>query len=224
MRDPMPLDRLPTPLSTAVTLTVFPMLRFRFCLCLLLVWLCAGFASARSFSTVVIDPGHGAHDFGAREGYVFEKHLALDISRRLERYLRQLGLRSRMTRSGDYFIALDGRSRVSNGLGNSIFVSIHINHARNTGASGLETFYHNSAGYPLASLIQQHMLRGVNHGGNRGVKHANFRVLRTNQRPAVLVECGFLSNRTDRRRLLDPAYREGLARSIGNALLQYRRM
>lgn len=178
-------------------------------------------AQARSFSTVVIDAGHGAHDFGCRSGAAYEKHFALDISRRLERYLRKRGVRTVMTRSTDRFIPLGTRADIGNSYPNSIFVSIHINSATRVGASGLETFYFNAAGQRLASLVQQRMLANTNHGGNRGVKFARFKVLRASVRPAILVECAFISNPQDNRRLRDPAYREAIAQSIGQGILRY---
>jgi N-acetylmuramoyl-L-alanine amidase len=180
-------------------------------------------AAARSFSTVVIDAGHGAHDFGCQSGTLFEKHVALDISRRLERFLQQAGVRTVMTRSNDRFVPLDTRASIGNRQGRSVFVSVHVNAAGRSGASGIETFYYNSDGHRLASLVQRQILSNTNHGGNRGVKFARFRVLRSSTRPAILVEAGFASNPRDNQRLRDPAYREAVAQSIGVGLLQFRR-
>jgi N-acetylmuramoyl-L-alanine amidase len=180
-------------------------------------------ARARQFNTVVIDAGHGAHDFGAQNGYLFEKHLALDIARRLERFLKRQRLRTVMTRTSDRFIPLDVRASMANGQSNSVLVSIHINHTYRSAPSGVETFYHTAEGARLASFVQREIVSHTNNGGNRGVKFARFRVLRTCARPAILVETGFISNPRDRARLRDPAYREAVARSIGRGLLLYRR-
>jgi N-acetylmuramoyl-L-alanine amidase len=70
--------------------------------------------------------------------------------------------------------------------------------------------------------VQREMLRNTNHGGNRGVKFARFKVLRASIKPAVLVETGFASNGADQRRLRDPRYREAIAQSIGIGVLKYR--
>jgi N-acetylmuramoyl-L-alanine amidase len=180
-------------------------------------------AAARTFNTVVIDAGHGAHDFGANRGTFFEKHIALDISRRLERFLRKQGVRTVMTRSTDRFIPLGTRSDIANQSGRCVLVSIHVNDAQRTGASGLETFYFNSEGQKLAALVQREMLRHTNHGGNRGVKFARFKVLRSTNKPAILVETGFASNPGDQQRLRDPRYREAIAQSIGIGVLNYQR-
>ena len=180
-------------------------------------------ARARHFSTVVIDAGHGAHDFGAQNGYLFEKHLALDIARRLERLMKRHHLRTIMTRNSDRFIPLDVRAATANGQSNSVLVSIHINHTYRSAPSGVETFYHTAEGAQLALAVQREIVAHTNNGGNRGVKFARFRVLRNCARPAILVETGFISNLRDRARLRDPAYREAIAQSIGRGLLQFRR-
>ena len=198
-----------------------PRIFFLFCV-MVAVWVGAGTAAARSFSTVVIDAGHGAHDFGANRGAFFEKHIALDISRRLERFLRKNGVRTVMTRSTDRFIALGTRAEIGNRSGRCVFVSVHVNDARRSSAAGLETFYHDSEGQKLAALVQREMLRNTSHGGNRGVKYARFKVLRASTKPAILVETGFASNSADQKRLRDPRYREAIAQSIGIGLLKYR--
>ena len=190
---------------------------------LVAVWALAWPAAARSFNTVVIDAGHGAHDFGCQNGGLFEKHVALDISRRLDRFLRNSGVRTVMTRNSDRFIPLDTRALIGNRQGRCLFVSVHVNQAGRTGASGVETFYFNAAGQRLASLVQHQILSHTNNGGNRGIKFARFRVLRSSTKPAILVETGFASNPRDNQRLRDPAYREAMAQSIGLGLLQYRR-
>lgn len=190
---------------------------------LLMSWLLgAAPASARSFSTVVIDAGHGAHDFGANRGAFFEKHVALDISRRLERFLRKNGVRTVMTRSTDRFIALGTRADIGNRAGRCVFVSVHVNDATRSSASGVETFYHAGEGQKLAALVQREILRNTSHGGNRGVKFARFKVLRSSTKPAILVETGFASNGRDQQRLRDPQYREAMAQSIGIGLLKFR--
>jgi N-acetylmuramoyl-L-alanine amidase len=192
------------------------------CAALAVLLAAASPAAARSFSTVVIDAGHGAHDFGANRGAFFEKHIALDISRRLERFLRKNGVRTVMTRSTDRFIALGTRAEIGNRQGRSVFVSVHVNDATRSSASGVETFYHAGEGQKLAALVQREIMRNTSHGGNRGVKYARFKVLRSSTKPAILVETGFASNGRDQQRLRDPAYREAVAQSIGIGLLKYR--
>ena len=176
--------------------------------------------AARRISRVVIDAGHGGHDSGARRGYVLEKHLALDVSRRLERYLERRRIRVTQTRSRDKFLALSQRSRIANRQRNAVFVSVHFNWARNSNSSGTETFYYDD--YSFAHAIQTRVARKAR-TPNRGTKRARFYVLRHTRIPAALVECGFISNYSDRRRCLDPRYRQRIAEAIGEGILSYTR-
>ena len=191
---------------------------------LMLFWLAACLpARAARFSRVVIDPGHGGHDKGGHFGYLYEKHLALDVSFRLQRYLAKNGIKSILTRERDNFVALEARPAVSNRMGNCIFVSIHFNYVSYSGPAGTETFYHNAEGQKLAAQIQGLVAAGLG-TPNRGVKFARFKVLRSSNMPAALVEGGFISTGNDRSRVLDPRYRQRLAELIGDGILRYRRM
>ena len=192
-------------------------------LSVLLFLSCGRAVMAGRFSRVVIDPGHGGHDNGGKIGYIFEKHLALDVSLRLQRYLNGKGIRTEMTRQRDVFIPLEDRSAMANRISNSIFVSIHFNWVSYGGPSGTETFYCGSNGFPLASAIQNSVAAGLG-TPSRGVKFARYKVLRTARVPAALMEGGFISTSKERSRILDPRYRQRLAELIGDGILRYRRM
>src|SRR5947209_16693931 len=87
--------------------------------------------TTKTFSTVVVDAGHGGKDNGAYRRYgPPEKIVALDVAERVERKLRESELNTLMTRSGDVFIPLDERVEIENRQKNAIFVSIHFNDAR----------------------------------------------------------------------------------------------
>src|SRR6266513_708398 len=89
-----------------------------------------------SFSTVVIDPGHGGWDRGGIPGQIVpEKTVALDTALRLQKLLQRAGLRTVMTRTTDVYIPLSMRSAIANVEPNAIFVSIHYNAARRSGAT-----------------------------------------------------------------------------------------
>lgn len=184
---------------------------------------CAGVQdTSRTFSTVVIDAGHGGHDGGARSSAGLpEKNVALDVARRLDARLREAGFHTVLTRSGDVFIPLDRRAQISNAQSNAIFVSIHFNHAPTRGARGTETYYHNAVAAGIARRIEQN-LEEVPGLSSRGVKRARFRVLRQAQFPAVLVECGFLSNRQEARLSASAAHRDAVAEGIAEALIVQR--
>ncbi|HJM65493.1 MAG: N-acetylmuramoyl-L-alanine amidase [Roseibacillus sp.] len=179
-------------------------------------------ASASYFSRVVIDPGHGGHDRGGWSGKVYEKHLALDTALRLERYLQASGYQVTMTRKSDTFISLPRRAAIGNRYRSSILVSLHYNHTWRRSVSGLETFYYRAESKPLAEAIQQGMLRRVK-ASNRGVKFGRYHVLRASRNPAVLVECGFVSNTRERSRMKKGTYRDAVARGIAEGIANYRR-
>ncbi len=178
--------------------------------------------TSKTFATVVVDAGHGGKDSGAyRRSGPPEKIVALDVAQRLERKLRESQLKTIMTRSSDVFIPLDQRVSIENSQKNAIFVSIHFNDSRRRGIHGYETYYHSSASADLANRIQTKLMT-IPHSGNRGVHTANFRVLRMASYPAVLVECGFLSNRSEGNQARDWEYRELLADRIAEAIVEQR--
>ncbi|MEI6351752.1 MAG: N-acetylmuramoyl-L-alanine amidase [Verrucomicrobiota bacterium] len=208
--------------------------------------------NVKDFTTVVIDAGHGGHDSGtsttlgkwvtvrrvqrSRGGKrkvvvtkervatgprILEKDLALDVARRLQSKLRAAGLRTVMTRRDDTFIPLDGRVEISNAQRKSIFVAIHFNEGRRTGACGVET-YHNNRGTPEFAGRIERAMASLPGEVNRGVKTANYRVLRKSRGPALLLECGFLSNPDEAARCATAAYREQIASRIAQAIIEQR--
>ena len=178
--------------------------------------------TTRTFTTVVVDPGHGGKDNGAFRRYGgAEKSANLDVATRLARKLREAQFRTVMTRSSDVFIPLDERAAISNRQNNAIFVSVHFNDSRRRRIRGFETYYYSPVARNLAHRIQQRLIT-IRGASNRGVKTANFRVLRNALYPAVLVECGFLSNRKEGAGARDASYREELAEKIAAAIVDER--
>jgi N-acetylmuramoyl-L-alanine amidase len=193
--------------------------------------------------TVVIDPGHGGQDIGAkgRRG-VEEKRVVLDLSRRLRAHLMNAGVRVRMTRESDRFIELDERSRLAARWGADLFVSIHLNSAPSPTPSGVETFVLAAAGYEstggglshvsqpgnrfeaanavAAYQIQRALVKRLG-STDRGVKRSRFIVLKNAPCPAVLVECAFVSNPTEEAKLLVESHREAMAESMARGVLNY---
>jgi len=178
--------------------------------------------TSKSFETVVVDAGHGGRDSGAYRRYgPPEKMATLDVAVRLDRKLRESQINTVMTRSSDVFIPLNDRVAIENAQKNAIFVSIHFNDSRRRTARGFETYYHSSNSFDLAYQIQS-KLTTIPHSANGGVHTANFRVLRLAICPAVLVECGYLSNRTEGGEARDSEYRELLADRIAEAIVEHR--
>ena len=178
--------------------------------------------TARTFTTVVIDAGHGGKDSGASRRFgPPEKVATLDVAQRLNRKLRESQFQTVMTRSSDVFVPLDRRAEIGNAQPNSIFVSVHFNDSGRRGIHGCETYYASPYARSLAQRIQTKLvtMRGAS---SRGVKTANFRVLRKAAYPSVLVECGFLSNRSEGAEAGSSSYREMLADKISEAIVEER--
>ena len=194
----------------------------RLILALLFLAFTGATAHARSFRTVVIDPGHGGHDKGGQWGMVYEKHLALDTATRLENELKKRGFRTVMTRRSDYFISLPERVRIASRYSDAIFVSVHYNYTWKQGVSGLETFFNTPQSHSLASSVHSG-IRSKVRAVNRGVKFARFYVIRNSRCPSILVECGFVSNATERNRMKSAWFRQSLAEGIADGIVRFRR-
>lgn len=179
-------------------------------------------AETLRFSTVVIDAGHGGRDGGSVWNGLVEKKLCLDVAKRVETALKSKGLKTVMTRRSDTFVELGQRARLANRVPSSIFVSIHFNGSRKTTISGGEVYYRSARGKWLASAISR-SIKSRAAGGSRGIFYADYKVLRETQMPAVLVECGYLSNKREALRCADPSHRQKLADAIVSGLLAVRR-
>jgi N-acetylmuramoyl-L-alanine amidase len=150
-------------------------------------------------TTVVIDAGHGGYDRGGIPGQrVAEKEMTLDVAQRLKKVLAASGYRVVMTRDSDVFVPLGTRVAIANSYANAIFVSVHFNSAKRSGASGIETYFYDRESLPLASAIHYFVAGGAA-SSNRNVRRRGYYVLRKNRNPAVLVECGFLPTRAKQR-------------------------
>ena len=172
---------------------------------------------------VVIDAGHGGRDGGAKWGGVTEKYLTLDVAKRVQRLLRRKGVSTTLTRTNNSrYVSLGSRAYIANKRRGSVFVSIHFNAARNRSARGIETYYCSSKGKRLAYRVQKRLMSRVR-TKNRGIKNKSFTVLRKTNSPAILVECGFLSNSWERKRCSNPYIRQVIANSIVEGIMDYRR-
>lgn len=172
----------------------------------------------RSSTIVVVDAGHGGHDRGGiPRQRVSEKAMTLDVAQRLRNVLEQSGYRVVMTRNNDVFIPLGTRVAIANSYRDAIFVSVHFNSARRSGADGIETYFYSGQSLPLASAIHAQVVRGAP-SPNRGIRRRGFFVLRRTRIPAVLVECGFLTNPNEARYVQASSYRQKLAEEIARGV------
>lgn len=171
---------------------------------------------------VIIDAGHGGRDKGAVWGGVRESDLNLKVARRVEASLKSRGYPVTMIRRSDVFVDLRRRAQISNKYRNCIFISIHFNATLNTGVRGAETFYVGKRGSFLAKAIQSHLVDNLK-VRDRGYKFKKFSVLNHTLCPAVLVECGFISNSYERLRCNSSSYQTAAARAIVSGVERYDR-
>src|SRR6266699_434215 len=169
-------------------------------------------------TVVVIDAGHGGFDRGGIPGQrIPEKTMTLDVAQRLKAVLTDYGYRVVMTRDSDVFVPLGTRVAIANSYRDAIFVCIHFNAAPRRSANGIETYFYSSQSLPLASAIHYYVAGGAP-TPNRGVRRRGFYVLRKTTIPAVLVECGFLTNATEANYAQSSAYQQKLAEEIGRGI------
>lgn len=194
---------------------------------------------------VVVDAGHGGHDGGAVANGLVEKAVALDLAQRLRGALEAQGVRVVLTRETDVFLPLDQRSAFAEQHGAAAFVSLHLNTSvAATAVSGIETYFttHKSLqaqralqarlsvsdsqpvrderGEVLARSIQQHVCRAAG-AVDRGCRERGYAVVMNTACPAVLVECGFLTNDVESARLRDAAYRDLLTQGVARGLVEF---
>lgn len=174
-------------------------------------------------STIVIDPGHGGSRPGAIYEDVKEKTINLSVSKKLEALLREYGYNVVMTRYDDTDIGLYERSDVANAVNADLFVSIHSNAAdKYPDFTGIYTYYHPTSrrGARLAQAIQDPICEATG-AIDRGIKDADFVVLRETEMCAVLVEMGFMTNHGELMKLVNDAYQDKLARGIAEGIVNY---
>ena len=193
----------------------------------------------KSTLTVVIDAGHGGEDGGAEGNGLVEKDLNLEIALRLADMLEGQGVSVVLTRDSDVLLydkndnyqgrkkALDLRKRleITQSIEGAVLISIHMNYFPQEKYSGLQVYYskHDPRSRILASLIQSHTKESLQPNNKRSIKEATSSIFLLDNLtcPAVLVECGFLSNTEESHALSDPGYREKLTSVIFEAIMEY---
>ncbi len=191
------------------------------------------------FSTVILDAGHGGEDGGTvSSGGYFEKDLNLAICQQMQVMLQSNGVNTVMTRTEDILLydrnvdyhgrkkALDllARRKIGEETPDSLFVSIHMNSYPLSQYRGLQVWHspNNSASFDFANQIQSTVATHLQPQNDRKVKAAgsNIYLLHHLKSPAVLVECGFLSNPEEAELLHDKEYQKQLAFLISLSILQ----
>ena len=185
--------------------------------------------------TIILDAGHGGEDGGAEANGVREKDINLAVVKDMQAFLLLSDIDVRLTRDDDRLLYdaskrgnrkkqdIDNRISFANGYENAVFVSIHQNKFEIAKYCGLQVYYspNDARSELLAERLQCAAKEYLEPGNARQIKPAgrNIRVLKELNMPAVLVECGFLSNPSDAAKLSDETYRKRLAFVLSMTLL-----
>ncbi len=177
---------------------------------------------AEDFDHVVIDAGHGGKDPGSEAYGVKEKDLTLDLAKKLEQVLNTKGIKTTLTRRTDVWVDHTVRGEMAN-KPKTIFVCLHFNAHTDRSISGIETFYYpgSEPSRKLATYVQGEMARRLS-TRDRKIKPEIFKVLEVTKGTAVLIECGFITNRWECQRCSADWFRQVLAEEIAQGILRYR--
>lgn len=188
-----------------------------------------GINNVKTKKTVIIDPGHGGIDVGTVgiDGSL-EKNINLSISLDLYDYLMVSGINAVLTRDGDYEVYRAGEKRTKSDLYNrmdfinsvpdSILISIHQNHFENEAEWGTQVWF--SPNDEISPTLADKILRSVKKNIQPENKRENkvsdnsYYILYKAQKPSVMVECGFVSNKNENNKLQDKEYQKDMAYSI----------
>ena len=178
---------------------------------------------------IVIDAGHGGFDPGkANDDGTEEKTVNLEIAKLLQGYLEQSGADVGMTRIEDEALARtkngDMKERVKLGGNCDVFVSIHQNSYPSPNVHGAQVFYYKESeeGKKLAELVQKRIKEYADADNTREAKpNSSYYILKKAGTPSIIVECGFLSNPEENKKLNDPDYQKQIARAVYMGIIDY---
>lgn len=178
---------------------------------------------------VVVDAGHGGNDPGAiypagsKNPEAVEKELTLDIAKKVRDNLEKAGVYVVMTREGDSYPTLKERAELANSISADLFISVHINAMDNRDEiDGAQVYYHKDSyfGKKLAKLVQKNILDYTKLSDKNVQDGSSFYVLKNTKMPAILAECGFITNEGDRNYIKSEKGRQALADAISDGVLE----
>ncbi|ARU63031.1 hypothetical protein CBW65_20170 [Tumebacillus avium] len=184
---------------------------------------------------VMIDPGHGGYDPGVLADDLREADLALSIGKELQKALTNQKIAAAMTRTTDTDFAqrgmkgttakradLERRINMAFEQGATMYISLHANVSALASRGGAEVFYSDDLpeAKKLAEIIQKklHTLPGMT---KREAKPAKYYLLRNQNIPTLIIECGYLNIPSDRSKLTSPPYQRQLAQVIAEGVQEY---
>ena len=196
----------------------------------------SGLKSEKTEVTVVLDAGHGGKDPGkiGVNGSI-ESEINLKIVKKLKLYLEEKGVKVVLTREDENGLYseddsnkkksdMNKRCEIINDVSPDMLVSIHQNSYSSEEVKGAQVFYFKNSydGERIAEIIQSHLVDEVDEDNGRQHKaNNNYYILKNVSCPAVIVECGFLSNYSEAELLVSDEYQQKLAVAIGNGMLEY---
>jgi len=169
---------------------------------------------------IVIDPGHGGYDSGCISATKYEKEIDLEIALLLSDKLKKKGFNVYMTRTDDSFVGINDRAILANECEGALaLVSIHQNSSEESSDEGVEVWTsENEQNEQLAQLMVDEVSAATG-AINGGVKvQDNLVICSKAEMTAVIVECGYLSNKREAQNLSDSAYQEKIANGIAAAI------
>ena len=202
------------------------------------------FATNNYQKVIFLDPGHGGKDPGAQYLGLKEKDLNLQVSQQLKTKLESLGYKVIMSRSTDVFVDfVTERSKMSNETNADMFISIHFNatgHGLDSGEDGIQTYMYQPTGnipsvinkkwhdnptrlkysYKLGSYIHQSVL-ATTQAKDAGLLAKSFAVLRETNKPAVLLELGYMDDSKESQKIRTKEYQQKLVDGIAQGIQQY---
>ncbi|MDM1063263.1 N-acetylmuramoyl-L-alanine amidase [Empedobacter falsenii] len=178
---------------------------------------------AQTAKTFVIDAGHGGFDNGSNNGNIVESEYSLELAQKIQQLAKKKNINVILTRDGNDFLDLQSRVDKMHELDPELVISLHLNSASNKELKGAEVFINKDntdantekIGAELAQLVS------INSIENRGLKKANFKILRDSKKPTFLIELGFASNPTDAETLKSAYHKNQLAEKIVQFLENY---
>lgn len=178
--------------------------------------------AALSKATIVLDPGHGGSDSGAiATTGQYEKKYTLIVAKLVASKLREAGANVILTRDSDTFVSLAKRPQVANKIDADAFISFHFDSTEESNdASGITEYYYNKSKDVALAKALSAQIGGLSLS-NKGTRYGDYQVLRDNERPAVLLELGYINTKKDFKAINSSQYQEAVAEAVYKALNNY---
>lgn len=176
--------------------------------------------------TIIIDPGHGSKDIGTSYKDIYEKDINLNISLYLKTALEKYGANIILTRDGDYDLStpnasrrkksdFDNRIKLINDINPDLVISIHQNYYKDSKYKGTQIFYKGNK--ELSEFLQNNINK---ERISKPISNTLYMYNKINTE-VLLIECGFLSNKSDRNKLTNKTYQEQYATDLANYIKDY---